>query len=146
MIATEHGVDCLNALLRGELAATETYQQAIAKMQAVGDIAELRRIHADHREAANALRLSVRECGGKPEQGSAAWGAWAKLIEGAAAIFGESAALKALKEGEERGIHDYREAIKETGLSPECRTLIRNQLLPQTEEHVQALDRMLAAR
>ena len=105
------GVGTLNSLLRGELAATETYQQALAKVGNDPKAAELRRIHVEHRTAANTLRQHIHGHGGKPDQDSGVWGAFAKAIEGAATIFGNKAALKALKEGEERGIKDYDEGV-----------------------------------
>jgi hypothetical protein len=144
MTATDQGIECLNSLLRGELAATETYQQAIAKMAGTAQAVDLRRIHVEHREAANALRVLVHECGGKPDQGSGAWGAWAKLVEGAAKVFGVQAALRALKEGEEVGISDYEAALANAPLAEKCKSLVRMTLLPQTREHVRALDRMMA--
>jgi len=143
MTADKQGVQCLNSLLRGELAATETYQQAMAKFDGAQNAADLRRMHAEHREAANLLRQHVHQVGGKPDQGSGAWGAWAKVVEGTAKIFGEAAALKALKEGEEQGSKDYQEAAKDEHLSAECRGVIRSQLLPQTREHIEILDRLL---
>jgi uncharacterized protein (TIGR02284 family) len=139
MIATEHGIETLNSLLRGELAATETYQQAIAKMDGTSHAGGLRRIHIEHREAANTLRQHIHECGGKPDQGSGAWGTWAKVVEVTAKVFGQTAALKAPKEGEEQGVKDYESALQEGELADECRTLINTTLLPQTREHITAL-------
>jgi uncharacterized protein (TIGR02284 family) len=137
-------IDTLNSLLRGELAATETYQQALAK---VGDSgpgsAELRQIHVEHREAANTLREHVRKHGGTPDHGSGAWGVFAKAVEGTAKLFGNAAALKALKEGEERGIKDYENALNDATLPADCQTLIRTQLLPQTQSHIPVLDRLM---
>lgn len=142
MQATDHGIDRLNSLLRGELAATETYQQALEKAGSE-PAADLRRIHVEHREAANTLRQHVHHVGGKPDQGSGSWGAWAKLVEGTAKLFGNSAALKALKEGEEKGVSDYQDALNDNNLPQECKSLIRTQLLPQTQEHVRMLDQMM---
>jgi uncharacterized protein (TIGR02284 family) len=140
-------IDTLNSLLRGELAATETYQQALAK---VGDSgpgsAELRQIHVEHREAANTLREHVRKHGGTPDHGSGAWGVFAKAVEGTAKLFGNAAALKALKEGEERGIKDYENALNDATLPADCQTLIRTQLLPQTQSHIPVLDRLMSAQ
>src|SRR2546430_5979518 len=48
---TTNGVGTLNSLLRGELAATETYQQALAKVGNDPKAADLRRIHVEHRTA-----------------------------------------------------------------------------------------------
>src|SRR5262245_53559837 len=100
MQATPKGLECLNSLLRGELSATETYQQALAKVGNDPKAAELRRIHEEHRDAANTLRQHIHAHGGKPDQGSGTWGKFAKAVEGTAKLFGQTAALKALKEGE----------------------------------------------
>src|SRR5262249_46831969 len=139
---TDKTMDALNELLRGELAATETYQQAMAKVGNEPGAAELRRIHDEHRTAANTLRQHVHHHAGKPDQGSGAWGSFAKAVEGAAKLFGNTAALKALKEGEEQGVKDYEAALK-GGLPADCQELIRNQFLPQTRAHIQVLDRLM---
>ena len=144
MSANEQTHDCLNALLRGELSATETYQQALEKVDTGGEASDLQRIHVEHREAANTLRQHVHHHGGKPDQGSGAWGTWAKMVEGTAKLLGNSAALKALKEGEEQGISDYQKALQDPNLQPDCKTLISSKLLPQTHEHIRVLDRLLA--
>jgi uncharacterized protein (TIGR02284 family) len=138
--------DTLNALLRGEIAATETYQQALARVGDDPKAEELRRIHREHREAANTLRKHVHEHGGKPDQGSGAWGKFAKAVEGTAKLFGDTAALKALKEGEEQGLNDYQEAVEDEDLPADCKTLISGTLLPQTRQHIAALDRLMAAK
>lgn len=138
--------DTLNRLLRGEIAATETYQQAMGK---AGDeeakANELRRLRDDHREAANTLRQHIHQHGGKPEQHSGAWGAFAKAVEGTAKVFGNTSAFKALKEGEEHGVKDYEAALKEN-LPDECKDLIRNDLLPRTRAHVPMIDRLMSAK
>jgi uncharacterized protein (TIGR02284 family) len=138
--------DTLNALLRGELAATETYQQAMDKAGNDSRAAELRRLRDDHRSAANTLRQHVHGQGGKPDQGSGAWGTWAKAVEGTAKLFGNAAALKALKEGEEHGVKSYEDALNNPDLPAECQTLIRGTLLPQTRSHLPVLDRLMSAK
>jgi len=143
MNATSTQLDHMKGYQRGELAATETYQQAMAKLGDNPCCGELRKIHAEHREAANTFREHIRQAGGTPETGSGAWGAWAKVVEGTAKIFGKSAALKALKEGEEYGIRDYEQALTEDDCHPACREYIRNTLLPRQRAHVQTINRMM---
>jgi len=140
----KQAIDHLNALLRGELAATMTYQQALEKVGNEPGVTDLRRVHGDHREAANTLRQHIHHHGGKPEQSAGVWGTFAKAWEGTAALFGNSAALAALKQGEERGISDYEAALKDANLAEDCKELIRANLLPQTREHVQVLERVIA--
>jgi uncharacterized protein (TIGR02284 family) len=136
-------IDTLNSLLRGEIAATETYQQALDKVSDEPEAVHLRRIHGEHRDAANTLRQHIHQFGGQPDQGSGAWGTFAKAVAGTAKIFGDTAALKALKEGEEHGLKEYEEALEEGDLPMECQTLIRTQLLPQTRDHIAILNRSM---
>jgi uncharacterized protein (TIGR02284 family) len=143
MHATAENVETFNSLLRGEIAATETYQQAMDKLKGEPEIGELRRIHGEHREAADALRQHVHMQGGQHDQGSGAWGVWAKLVEGGAKLLGKMPALKALKEGEEHGRKSYEDVLNDEWLPVECTTLIRSRLIPQTREHISALDRLL---
>jgi uncharacterized protein (TIGR02284 family) len=145
MTENQNTIDMLNKLLRGEIAATETYQQAMTKVGQQPGARSLQQIRDEHRTAANTLRQHVHEHGGKPDQGSASWGAFAKAVAGTAKLFGNAAALKALKEGEERGIKDYEEALNDQSLPADCRELIRASLLPQTRSHIPVLDRMLQA-
>lgn len=142
-MSNEHAVSTLNSLLRGELAATETYQQALEKLGGDPRAMNLRQIHVDHREAANTLRQHVRMFGGQPEQDSGAWGSFAKLIEGSANLFGAPTALQALKEGEEHGKSDYVNVLNDADMPDECRTLVSATLLPQTESHIATLSRLL---
>lgn len=145
MNTTQKTIACLNSLHRGELAATETYQQAMEKVGSGVGAEELRHIHHEHRTSANTLREYVRKLGGKPDQDSGAWGTFAKTMEGAATLFGSTAALKVLKEGEEHGVKEYKEALEMEALPAEIKSLIRTSLLPQTESHLATLDRLMSA-
>lgn len=142
--STEHTTDTLNKLLRGEISATETYQQAIARLENDSSVSELKRIHVEHRETANEIRKHVHHHGDQPDKSSGAWGAFAKMVEGTAAAFGKTAALKALKEGEEAGLSDYESALKDKQLPADCQALISSKFLPQTREHIATLDRLMA--
>ncbi len=137
--------DALNCLLRGELAATETYQQAMEKAGNAGPAAELRQIRDEHRTAANAIRQHIHELGGKPDQDSGIWGAWAKAVEGTAKLFGNTAAMKALKEGEEHGVKEYEKVLQDNSVPSVCKTAIQTTLLPQARSHISTLDRLMMA-
>src|SRR4051794_1879919 len=110
--ATLGGTDWLNRLVRGGLSAIETYQQALDKMRDVPEATELQAIEADHRGAVRALKDQVLQSGGTPADHSGAWGAWAKFVEGTARIFGNTAALEALRQGEQHGIKEYERAME----------------------------------
>ncbi len=143
MATTDSTVDILNRLLRGELAATETYQQALAKVGDEPGGAELRRMESDHRDAANVLRQHIIQRSGQPDSSSGVWGMWAQAVTGTAKLFGNTAALKALKEGEEHGIKEYEDALEDKDLDQECKTLIRSTLLPRQRAHLAVLDRLI---
>ena len=140
----KEAVGTLNSLLRGEISAVETYQQAMAKVGQHEGGRELGKIHQEHIDAANILRKHVHDHGGKPDQGSGAWGAFAKAVEGTAKLFGNTAALKALKEGEEQGVSSYENALEDDDLPQDCKDLIRTSLLPQTRNHILTLDRLMS--
>jgi uncharacterized protein (TIGR02284 family) len=146
MQATITDTTALNSLLRGEMSAIETYRMAVDKLrheEGFG-VTELRSIQRDHRDAADALWHHIEQHGGKPSEGSGPWGAFAKAVEGTAQLFGDTAALKALKEGEEHGLTNYEDALEDKDLPEDCKALIRGLLVKQ-REHIAILDRLLAS-
>jgi len=143
MLSVDDRTEGLNRLIRGELSAIETYRQALDKMKDAPEATELHAIMVDHRTAAQVLREHVKERGGNPADTSGPWGAWAKCVEGAAQLFGNAAALKALKEGEEHGIKEYERFLEDPNADQECKDLARMQLLPQGRSHVPILDRLI---
>lgn len=142
-VSVDQRVDQLNSLLRGEISAVETYKQAIEKVgdEHASDATALRAIAQEHGEHAQALREEVLRLGAEPEKSSGPWGAWAKIVQGTAKLFGDASALKALKEGEEHGLKDYEEALDDVDDS--ARTLIRKQLIPNQQRHIATLDGMM---
>jgi hypothetical protein len=146
MKSTQHNIERLNALLRGELAAVETYRQALKKVGRAPDAAELWEIAEDHREAVSSLRRHVAVAPSQSDSGAGAWGAFARVVEGAAQLFGNAAALQALREGEERGVGDYENALKDETLDAPSRALIGITLLPRTRNHIRTLDRLMTPR
>ena len=135
-------LDLLNGLLRGELAAIETYQQALQQVDQGHGATQLALIRDDHSDAASILRKQIREFGGDPETSSGVWGTLAQAVEGAASLFGNAAALAALRQGEETGLANYERAAVDERLPLACKTLIHSVLLPRTRAHIAALQRL----
>ena len=133
----------LNELIRGERSAVETYQQAFEKVGNDPRAQDLRPLFADHEQAVRLLTDKVQACGAKPSVDSGAWGTWAETVMGTAKLFGDRAALGALKQGEEHGIKQYEDALKGEELDASARSIIQNQLLPQQRAHVAALNRII---
>lgn len=131
-------IDQLNELLRGEISAVETYDQAVSKTEDTGALAVLRENKASHASRVDILRTEVVKLGGEPANGSGAWGAFAKAVQGGAKVFGESAAIAALEEGEDHGLKQYRS----DDLSPSTRMFVDSKLLPEQRRTHDALARL----
>lgn len=129
--------DTLNALLRGELSAVETYQQALTKITDPKFRPTLDENLHQHQMRVDLLRTRIRELGGKPAESSGAWGAFAKLVEGGAKLLGDKTAIAALEEGEDHGLKDYRDAC--TKLDPSTRQFCEGQLLSGQEQTHRAM-------
>ena len=140
-------VDDLNGLLRSELSAIETYRQALEKNRTEyredQRFQQLSQMMRDHEQAAAQLRELVQRMGGVAADGSGPWGTWSKTVMGAAKLFGDKSALKALKEGEESGIEDYRAAMRDR-TTPELQQVFTT-IVSREEEHVRKLDRLIEA-
>lgn len=131
-----------NSLLRGELAAVETYSLAINRYVGTPAASELQRIRSDHALSAARLSQNVREMGGTPDDDSGAWGIFAKAVQGAANLFGADSAIESLKKGEEKGRSDYEAALEDEGVMPVHKEAIRSELLPRVEHHIATLTRL----
>lgn len=142
----ESCIDVCNSLLRGEISAIETYTQAIDKFADDPEVVLLKEIRREHIASANRLRDNVRDMGGTPSTDSGAWGAWAKMVEGAAKLLGDTMALKALQEGEEHGVNEYEAALENDEVMRECKDMIRTELLPRQLSHIDVLRRIARAQ
>jgi hypothetical protein len=124
-------VDTLNELLRGEISAVETYRQALAKLNNSPVSGELEDCRRSHEERVGKLREQVIRMGGRPEEKSGPWGAFARLVEGSAKALGEKATIAALEEGEDHGLELYRKDIPRLDVA--SRALIEADVLPAQE-------------
>jgi hypothetical protein len=141
-------METLEKLLKNELSATETYQQVLDKLRvdvALSEAENLMPIYEDHKAAVSSLQALTTRFGGTPTEVSGAWGVWAKLMLDGANILGNEVVLKALHEGETIGDKDYKEALLDTELPPDIRSLIETKLLLAQQAHISTLDRLLVA-
>jgi len=140
----QNDVEQLNSFLRGELAAVETYDQAIGKIEDSRVQTPLREVRASHDRRVDLLRQRIFMLGGEPAASSGIWGGFAKLVQGSATLLGVSPAVSALEEGEDRGREDYRADLGD--LSRETQTFVSTTILPEqlrTHDVVSALKRKL---
>jgi uncharacterized protein (TIGR02284 family) len=119
----------LNDLLKDELAAIETYDQALGKLsQDLTARVDLEQCRASHHERAKRLDEMIRNFGGSPTKRAGLWGALAKLIQGGADMLGSKAAISALEEGEDHWLRRYQDSLDK--LEPATARLVRDELLP----------------
>lgn len=141
-------VATVEKLLKDELSATETYQKAVEELSFPGgqfmknSIAPML---GDHKTAVSLLQEQIVKLGGTPPKTSGTWGSWPKLVLENAELLGKRSALKVLIEGEVKGETYYTEALKDSTLSADFRSLIETKLLPNQQLHIRSLDRVLEA-
>jgi hypothetical protein len=135
--------EALNALLRGEMSAVETYTQAMRKFDDDVVIADLQKIRDEHSRAVRELRDHVIRCGGRPTEGSEPWEAFASTAAGAAKVVAPATALAALRLGEEQGALEYEAALENPEVPPDTQRTIRLDLLAACHRHIEELNRLL---
>lgn len=133
-------IENLNSFLRGERSAVETYNQAIEKLDDPNVKQRLQQLCASHETRVRQLEMRVRSLGGSPDQSSGAWGSFAKLFQGGANVFGKSAAVSALEEGEDHGKRLYQDHLDE--LTNETREFIQADIMPEQYRTHDALSQM----
>ena len=133
-------IDILNSFLRGELSAAETYRQAIDKLGKVEVVNTLSECLRSHERRVDLLTQRISELGGSPATGSGLWGAFSKLVQGGANLFGAKTAIASLEEGEDHGRDDYIRDLDKLDL--ESRRFIESRVFPeqlQTHETLRSL-------
>jgi len=142
MQATDPVIDTLNGLLLGELAALETYERALSSARTPLARTLLRRVSQEHQRTARTLEEHIRYLGGQPES-TLLLSLSGGEDEVHASHTGYRTLLLSLLECEQQGVLDYREALEEEALPPECQFLVRTSLLPQSQAHVVTLNALL---
>lgn len=124
-------IDRLNGLLRDELAAIETYAEALRGRTSFSGKSELSYCHKSHANRAALLRDKIASLGGQPATSSGLRGTWERLVEASATAVSDTLAIRALEAGEVRVMRDYRKGV--SGLAPEVRSFVERTLLPEEE-------------
>ena len=140
-----HGVSRLNSLLHCELSAVEIYNLAISRVG--DDYAEesfaLSRLAIAHQTQSNLLREAIHRRGGEVVAGGPDWAPYAKAIADSPTIFEDVMALAALREGEVRGLEEYRAALADENMDEAGRNLLIASLIPGKERHIAILDALI---
>ncbi len=130
----------IDELIRGEMAAVESFDSVLAKINDEDEKQKLSSIRMDHVRAVDTLKRFVRTDLRDNIKQSGPWGAFSKAFAGGASFLGNKAAIQALKVGEEHGIREYRVALEDQSIEPELKQVIRSELLPQQERHISMIE------
>lgn len=131
----------LNRMLRFELAAASTYEQALRHAGAADARSAFELNRASHAVRCVVLAQLVESLGAEPASSGGTWNLVMRLVEGAAAIFHEGAAIRVLHGGEAQATEMYEEALDELD-DAVVRGQLQSHLLPeqhQTERRVREL-------
>ena len=137
---TDKNISQLNSFLRGEIAAVETYNQAIEKVEAPQTRTTLAQVRDSHNERVLKLTQKIKQLGGVPEQKSGIWGSFAKAVEGTAKLAGVGPAIAALEEGEDHGSRDYKSDISD--LTSDVQHFITSEVLPAQRQTHETMSRL----
>lgn len=135
----------LDDLVRGELSAVKAYDAALADLKPGAERTQLESIRKGHDRAVTKLTKYVA---GRKDlladtESAGAWGTFAKSWVKGAGLMGNTTALKALKQGEEHGIAEYEEALKDETISASLKKEITAELLPAQKAHINSLQKFM---
>ncbi len=143
--AVEEQASLFNKELRGEISAVEGYKQVSEKFKDDPKIVIIQGILKEHEETVADLKrhIAFKPTDEEPEKASGVWGTFVATVLGTAKALGETPTILALIEGEEHGLDQYMNLIKNPSLTFEDRNLIRMKFMPRQESHIRKLHEML---
>jgi hypothetical protein len=127
-VLTPESLEKLDECLRGEMSAVQSYDLALKTLETTEVGGALRQLRDSHDRRVTLIRDRIRSWGAVPSESSGVWGAFARLIQRGADLFGDKAAIAALEEGEDHGLKLYTEDLDDIDL--DTREFIRYELLP----------------
>jgi hypothetical protein len=139
-------IDKVEKLLKNELAAAETYHQALEKFEEEAqsnEINSLQPIYEEHTEAVSELQEKLQQMGATPATGSGLWGSWSEALMGGAKLIGKDAMLNALLAGEKSGLDDYQDAAEDPDVPSEVSELIKSKFMNSQQENIRVLNHLL---
>jgi demethoxyubiquinone hydroxylase (CLK1/Coq7/Cat5 family) len=140
MTTTNKALDRLRYLMQDELSAVETYDKALSSIKTETVRTTLSTLKAVHEERLKTLTPLVKDMGGQPPTTSGLWGAFAKLVEGGAALLGEKAIVAALEECEIKSLADYKSDIEV--FDEALHKIIFGQLMPSQQDCYEKIEKL----
>ncbi|MEZ4382950.1 MAG: DUF2383 domain-containing protein [Nannocystaceae bacterium] len=135
-------IENLKSQYRGELAAVETYEQALKKYEDQPEEPALRRMLVEHRDASRRIGEAILDNGEPLPRGSGAWGTVTTAVERVATMVNDKIPLELLRRGESIGMDGYDTILADDTL-PDALFVELAALRSRCRRHVSALDTMI---
>ncbi len=136
----------IDEILKGEIAAVESYEFIYDKVKTTQEIDILRKIHSEHVEEVEYWRQELIRDALLPQEHSGDIGMLAKSLLSALHIIGLKGSLYVLKQGEDLGLRIYHSKITSPLLNPIQRRHIQEVSIPNQEKHLFKLRQMLSLK
>lgn len=133
----------LDDLIRGEMAAVQSYDVAIDDIKDTWVKRKLTRIRDQHRSAVKVLKNYASTNVKANTLSAGPWGAFSKAVVKGAALKDERQILKALEAGETHRKNKYEEAAKDATLRPDLRLRFRQQFINEQADHIKELNSLI---
>ena len=134
--------EALNQILRGERSAVEAYEQVLEKISEEPERIRLEEFLTTHRKNVEYWERQVMAEAMKPDDSSGPWGYIVQAFVGTAKLFGNTATLSALKQGEEHGLNEYQTLIENPEIDVVDKRYVRNVIIPELEKHLISIEAM----
>jgi hypothetical protein len=131
-------VDWLNALLCDELAAVETYMEALTESRSPSFGVELWKCKRSHEVRVKMLQEKIASLGGSPTTACGLKDLLERMADLDAVAVDDEMVVRALAAGEDQMLHDYHERIPR--LDRDVRSFVERNLLPAEEYTQDALN------
>ena len=127
-------IEALAGFCRRELAAVETYRQALRTLAPSSQTNVLSTCLRSHEERAEFFKSRIRSLHAEPPTSAGVLGTLVKMLEGAAAAISPRMAIATLEEEEDRLLRHYRTHLLDADL--ESQQLMQERVIPaQFETH-----------
>ncbi len=140
---SEEAGKAMNRLVRGEISAVEAYESIIEKIDSKPELERLNEMLKNHRSNVNYFKKMALKHNELPDYDSGVWGTVVSLFVGSAKLFGNTAALKSLKEGEEHGVKEYQKLIENDDVPRHVKSHVRDEIMPTLRMNINSIDAMM---
>lgn len=130
-------IEDLNALLKNELSAIETYKQALTTLKEKSAADLISRCQQLHMSRAEKLKKAIVNLAGTPEEHLGLGGQFAKLVMAGAQAMGDSAIVVALEADEGEWSADYEWRL--VSMHGNHRSLVKDELWPEQQKTEQTM-------